>query len=145
MSFWYLGKRQKATFFLGFYGNGISDYGNYGLESYVCYKHISQLSPTYYSTITLTLSLDGSIFLPTLPNNLHMSLNEAEYYILQSPYPAALIIVPVLHTSVKFDTQPKVSTLLSSPSQVSLCGPSITVGTAFSASFTFPQIIVILA
>lgn len=90
-----------------FIGNGISDYGNYGLESYVCYKHISQLSPTYYSTITLTLSLDGSIFLPTLPNNLQMSLNEAEYYILQSPYPAALIIVHVLLALVKFDTQPK--------------------------------------
>jgi hypothetical protein len=51
------GKATKSDFFLlGSYGNGISDYGNYGLESYVCCKHISQLSPTYYSTITLTVT-----------------------------------------------------------------------------------------
>jgi hypothetical protein len=87
----------------------------------VCCKHISQLSPTYYSTITLNLSLDGSIFLHTLPNNLQRSLNEAEYYILPSPYSAASIIVPVLLAPVKFETQPEQHPLYFHPHHKYLC------------------------
>lgn len=76
MSLWYLGKRQKAIFFLGFLWEWDKRLWKLRIGILcVCCKHISQLSPTYYSTITLTLSLDGSIFLPTLPNNLQMSLS----------------------------------------------------------------------
>jgi hypothetical protein len=81
------GKATKSEFFLlGFYGNGISDYGIYGLESYVSVVNTSHNFLLHITLLLLSLSLDGSIFLPTLPNNLQMSLNEAEYYILPSPY-----------------------------------------------------------
>lgn len=77
--------------------------GLWDLRLEYCVGHTSHmdLSTTYYSTITLSLSSGGILL--TLPNNLPWdSLLEAEYYNLPSPYLAALIIVHVSLCTVKF-------------------------------------------